>query len=102
MEILNSLPKEFFAKAIQDLVLRWRKCVAAKGDFFEGDNINPGLIAQETDSNDSSNDMESDEDEEWLQKKSASSVEQTMHGTKMSGVILINRRVLLNKEVVMS
>ncbi len=38
-ESLKMLPKSVFDDAIHNMVLRWQKCVAANGEFFEGDNV---------------------------------------------------------------
>ncbi len=39
--IIDKLEPDDFFTAFDRLILRWRKCVAAKGEYFEGDNIDP-------------------------------------------------------------
>lgn len=36
---LKAIPKTVFQKGFRDWIKRWHKCVAADGDYFEGDNI---------------------------------------------------------------
>ena len=38
-ESLKMLPKSVFDDAIHNMVLRWQKCIAANGEYFEGDNV---------------------------------------------------------------
>ncbi len=37
---LKLIPQEEFSKAIDQLVVRWTKCIEAKGEYFEGRHIN--------------------------------------------------------------
>ncbi len=40
MEIISHMPRALFHECIHvTLPNRWRKCIAAKGSYFEGDNI---------------------------------------------------------------
>ncbi len=40
MEVIGHMPRSIFHKCIHEtLPNRWRKCLAAKGDYFEGDDI---------------------------------------------------------------
>ena len=36
---LKAIPKEDFAKCFDDWKIRWHKCIAVEGDYFEGDKI---------------------------------------------------------------
>ncbi len=38
---LKSIPEERFQQALTDLTTRWRKCIAAEGEYFEGCGIVP-------------------------------------------------------------
>lgn len=38
-KILNSIPESDFEKAFQKWQKRWDKCIAAEGNYFEGDNV---------------------------------------------------------------
>lgn len=37
---LKAIPKKSFEKCMNDWIVRWKKCVASEGDYFEGDSIN--------------------------------------------------------------
>ena len=56
---MRTCPVELFEEGIEDLPMRWRKCITAQGDYFEGKHIRlpptPDDNAQETDRNSSSN-----------------------------------------------
>ena len=38
-EALKVIPKAVFDDAIHNMVIRWQKCVAANGEYFEGDSV---------------------------------------------------------------
>ncbi len=37
MKVIDMLSQEDFYRAFQKLLERWNKCIAAGGDYFEGD-----------------------------------------------------------------
>ena len=39
LKALKAIPKEDFAKCFDDWKIRWHKCIAMEGDYFEGDEI---------------------------------------------------------------
>ena len=39
LKALKAIPKEDFAKCFDDWKIRWHKCIAVEGDYFEGDEI---------------------------------------------------------------
>ena len=40
MVVIQQIPSKLFSDCIhRDLPNRWRKCLAAKGEYFEGDQI---------------------------------------------------------------
>ena len=39
LKALKAIPKEDFAKCFDDWKIRWHKCIAVGGDYFEGDEI---------------------------------------------------------------
>ncbi len=39
LNALKAIPKTVFQNGFRDWIKRWHKCVAADGDYFEGDNI---------------------------------------------------------------
>ncbi len=43
LDLLKQTPKKTFQDAILQLPVRWRKCVLASGDYFEGDHIGGNL-----------------------------------------------------------
>ncbi|KAG5336945.1 GVQW3 protein, partial [Acromyrmex heyeri] len=40
LEALMAIPKTDFQKSFEGWIKRWHKCIAADGDYFEGDNLN--------------------------------------------------------------
>ncbi|KAG5320944.1 MOS1T transposase, partial [Acromyrmex heyeri] len=40
LEALMAIPKTDFQKSFEKWIKRWHKCIAANGDYFEGDNLN--------------------------------------------------------------
>lgn len=38
---LKAIPKIEYQKCFEDWINRWHKCIAVRGDYFEGDNIDP-------------------------------------------------------------
>ena len=39
LKALKAIPKEDFTKCFDDWKIRWHKCIAVEGDYFEGDEI---------------------------------------------------------------
>ncbi len=55
LRILHQIPQDKFEDAIKDLPVRWAKCVASGGDFFEGDGIEiPDFMVEVSGSEESS------------------------------------------------
>ena len=38
-KVLKAIPKQDFSKCFDEWKIRWHKCIAAEGDYFEGDEI---------------------------------------------------------------
>ncbi len=38
---LRSIPEDSFQEALSKLPMRWRKCVANQGEYFEGRGVEP-------------------------------------------------------------
>ncbi len=63
MEVIGCMPRKMFNDCIhQMLPKRWRKCIAAKGNYFEGDDIhvpdNEHLLESSSDESDTVSDMD--------------------------------------------
>lgn len=39
-EVLMAIPKSEYEKCFQEWVKCWHKCIAVRGEYFEGDKIN--------------------------------------------------------------
>ncbi len=63
---LKSIPEEKFQCALIDLPTRWRKCIAAQGEYFEGHGIvpepNPYFDQMNDTTTDSDQDSETDQE----------------------------------------
>ena len=56
---ISKIPRELFRRCLHErLPYRWRKCLAAAGEYFEGDQLDipsdPELLGEETDESDAS------------------------------------------------
>ncbi len=49
LELLKKTPKDTFQQAILQLPVRWKKCLLASGEYFEGDHIGANLEVVEMD-----------------------------------------------------
>ncbi len=61
-KVLHSIPKETLVHTFEDWAVRWRKCVLAGGNYFEGQRIGNNIRVETFDPEESSEDSSENED----------------------------------------
>ncbi len=56
--MIHNTPKELFFECMSNLALRWKKCVAAQGQYFKGMNVEISDISEAEVSQEESSDDE--------------------------------------------